>query len=314
LTFRLQGIASRETISSVTGWQLGSMLVVGVMAVHCGRGDGDPPSDDGAGASASGAGGESGVGAGSTTGPTGGAGPSGPGAVLFEDDFEGTLDGWDDKGGEADKYVITSDPALVYADNGALDITVRSDWNGGSLNKWFTSVDEIHISMQMKFAADWNQQGVSSRHLMQLSGNHENVMQWGPFPDSSFGQAGVTPDGSDFFWIHLTPWNDDVWHVGMAHPGQMSMWGDSIMGTQSTTPGTYQHVVLHSRLNDLGASNGFVRLTIDGVVAMERTDMLFRTVDEIVFNSAGFQAYYNDFAGTSHVYVDDLIVREGAPF
>ena len=94
----------------------------------------------------------------------------------------------------------------------------------------------------------------------------------------------------------------------------MSMWGDSIMGTQSTTPGTYQHVVLHSRLNDLGASNGFVRLTIDGVVAMEQTDMVFRTVDEIGFNSAGFQAYYNDFTATSHLYVDDLIVREGAPF
>ena len=199
----VQAIVFCENILSVKGRQLGSMLLVGVFAVHCGGGDGEPRSDDGAGASASasGAGGESGVGAGTTTGSSGGAAPSGPGDILFGDDFEGTLDGWDDKGGEADKYVITSDPAFVYAGSGALDITVRSDWNGGSLNKWFTSVDEIHISMQMMFAADWNQQGVSSRHLMQLSGNHENVMQWGPFPDSSFGQAGVTPDGSDFFWI-----------------------------------------------------------------------------------------------------------------
>lgn len=302
-----------------------STALFAVVPVMLGCGDADavpettsgsPTGGGGQGASSSAAG-ETTSSSGGGTGGTGGAGnsESGPGAVLFDDDFEaGNLDGWDDKGGEADKYTITTDPAFVYSGSGALDITVRSDWSGGQLNKWFPSVDEIHISMRIMFAADWDQSGVSSRHMMQLSGNHENVMQWGPFPDSSFGQAGVTPDGSDFFWIHLTPWNDDLWHVGMAHPNQMSMWGDSIMGTESTTPGAYQHVVLHSRLNDLGASNGFVRLTVDGVVAMEQTGMTLRTVDELVFNSAGFQAYYIDFADTSHIYVDELVVREGAPY
>jgi hypothetical protein len=250
---------------------------------------------------------------GSSTGGTG-TGGTGTGQILFSDDFEsGSLDGWDDKGGEADKYAITTDPALVRAGTGALDITVRSDWSDGQLNKWFQAVDEIHISMQVMFAAGWDQTSVSSRHLLQLSGNHTDVMQWGPYPDSSFGQAGVTPDGSDFFWIHLTPWNDDAWHVGMAHPDQTSIWGDSIQSSIHTTPGSYQHVVLHGKLNDLGSQNGFVRLTVDGAVAVERLDVEWRTTDKLVFNSAGFQAYYQDFAGTSHVYVDDFVVREGPP-
>ncbi|NIS34720.1 MAG: hypothetical protein GWN73_30445 [Actinobacteria bacterium] len=235
------------------------------------------------------------------------------GRVLFEDDFEGDLSAWDQMGGEAGKYVITNDPSLVHSGSGALDITVRTDWSAGQLNEWFDAVDEIHIAMDIMFSADWDQSGVTSRHLMQLSGNNVNVMRWGPYPDSSFGRAGETPDGTDFFWIHLTPWNDDAWHVGMAHPDQSSMWGDSIMTDVFTTPGAYQHVILHGRLNDLGASNGFVRLLVDGEVAMDRTDLTFRTSDELVFNSAGFQAYYQSFPGTGHVYVDNLVVREGPP-
>lgn len=242
------------------------------------------------------------------------AGPSGLGRVIFMDDFEsGALDLWDGIGGEAGKYSITTDPALVRSGSGALDMTIRTDWADGQLNKWFDAVDELHVSMDIMFAAGWDQAGVTSRHLLQLSGNHVNVMRWGPYPDSSFGQAGVTPDGTDFFWIHLSPWNDDEWHLGMAHPEQSSQWGDSIISDAYTTPGQYQHVVLHGRLNDVGAQNGFVRLLVDGAVVIERTEVEWRATTDLVFNSTGFQAYYQGFSGTSHVYVDNFVVREGAP-
>lgn len=238
----------------------------------------------------------------------------GTGRILFADDFEsGNLDAWDEVGGEAGKYVIVGDPALVHTGAGALDITIRTDWSSGQLNKWFEAVDEVHISMDVMFSAGWDQSGVTSRHLMQLSGNNVNVMRWGPYPDSSFGRAGETPDGTDFFWIHLTPWNDDAWHVGMAHPDQSSMWGDSIQTEVLTSPGTYQHVVLHGRLNALGSSDGFVRLYVDGAMALDHAGLEFRTSDELVFNSAGFQAYYQAFTGSGHVYVDNFVVREGPP-
>jgi hypothetical protein len=281
---------------------------------NSGNGGSSGSSGSGGSAGGGGSGGSASSGGSAGSAGTGGSSGSGTGQVLFSDDFEsGNLDTWDSKDGQADKYRITNDPALVHGGSGALDITIRSDWSDGQLNKWFSAVDELHLSMHVMFAAGWDQSGVSSRHLMQLSGNHTEVMQWGPYPDSSFGKAGVTPDGTDFFWIHLTPWNDDAWHVGMAHPDQSSMWGDSLQGSVSTTPGSYQHVVLHGKLNDLGAANGFVRLTIDGVVAVERTGVEWRTVEQIVFNSAGFQAYYQDFPATSHVYVDDFVVREGPP-
>jgi hypothetical protein len=233
--------------------------------------------------------------------------------VIFADDFDGDLSNWDERGGEADKYRITADSASVHTGSGALDITIRSDWSDGQLNKWFAAVDELHVTFDIMFSADWDQSGVSSRHLMQLSGNNVNIMRWGPNPDSSFGRAGETPDGTDFFWIHLTPWNDDAWHVGMAHPAQSSIWGDSMQSDVNTAPGSYQHVVFHGRLNDLGSSNGFIRLTVDGATAIDRSDVQWRTSDELVFNSFGFQAYYNDFPGTGHVYVDNLVIREGAP-
>lgn len=263
----------------------------------------------------SGSGGTSGgAGSGGGSGSAGSAGSSGGGTVIFSDDFEsGSLDAWDVEDGEADKYRITNDPALVHTGSGALEITIRSDWSGGQLNKWFSAVDELNVSMQVMFAAGWDQTGVTSRHLMQLSGNHTDVMQWGPYPDSSFGQAGVTPDGTDFFWIHLTPWNDGAWHVGIAHPDQTSMWGDSIQSTVSTSPGSYQHVVWHAKLNDLGSANGFVRVTVDGAVAIDRPGVEWRTVPELVLNSVGFQAYYQSFPGTSQVYVDEFVVREGPP-
>lgn len=259
-----------------------------------------------------GTGGASGAASGGTSGA--GTGGTATGPVLFADDFEsGGLAKWDDKGGEADKYRITTNPALVHNGTGALDITVRTDWSSGQLNKWFGGVDELHVSMQIMFASGWSQSGVTSRHLMQLSGNHVDIKKWGPFPDSSFGQAGVTPDGTDFFWIHLTPWNDDAWHIGLAHPAQSSIWGDSIQGSLDIKPGSYQHVVWHAKLNDLGSKNGLVRLTVDGSVAVERTGIEWRTSNKLVLNSAGFQAYYQGFSGTSHVYVDDFVVRQGAP-
>jgi hypothetical protein len=46
---------------------------------------------------------------------------------------------------------------------------------------------------------------------------------------------------------------------------------------------------------------------------IERTEVEWRATTDLVFNSTGFQAYYQGFSGTSHVYVDNFVVREGAP-
>jgi hypothetical protein len=259
-------------------------------------------------------GGGGGGGGGDASSGSGDGGGGAQGRVLFADDFESAgFSEWQDKGGMPDKYVITNVGSLVKSGSGALDITIRTDWSDGQLTTWFDAADEITMTMDVMFGAGWDQTNVSSRHLMQFSGNNVNVMRWGPYPDSSFGRAGETPDGTDFFWIHLTPWNDDAWHVGLAHPDQSSQWGDSMMSQTDIAPGTYQRVMFHSRMNDLGMSNGFFRLYIDGNVALERTGVEWRTSNELVFNCAGFQAYYQNFTGTGHVYVDNLEVREGAP-
>ena len=308
------GCSGDDSSSGATGGAAGSGSAAGSGGANTGGA--------GAGGSGTGATGAGGAGTGATSSggaasggtSSGGSGGTGTGPIIFADDFEsGNLSTWDDKSGEANKYRITNDASLVHSGSGALDVTIQTSWSSGQLAKWFTGVDELHVSMQIMFAAGWNQNGVTSRHLMQLSGNHVDIKKWGPFPDSSFGQAGVTPDGTDFFWIHLTPWNDNAWHVGLAHPDQSSQWGDSIQGSIDTKPGSYQHAVWHAKLNDLGSKNGFVRLTIDGNVAVERTGVEWRKTNKLVLNSFGFQAYYQSFPGTSHVYVDDLVIRQGAP-
>jgi hypothetical protein len=126
--------------------------------------------------------------------------PASAEAQIFEGDFESSnLSQWDNVA--TDRYWTTTDPDQVRSGDYSLEGRITGEgW--GEINKRFLpGHDEIYVCYSVMFEEGFqNLRGDGNvMHFASVAGNRIDN-QW-----SSHGQAGIVPNGTDFFVTTIDP-------------------------------------------------------------------------------------------------------------
>jgi hypothetical protein len=251
-------------------------------------------------------------GTGGTGGGGGGGGTNPPGAVdtIFFDGFEtgGLSTAWTD-GYNAARHEIITDPALASSGTRLLRVTVPQGGDGGWLTHWFMpGYDSAHVRLRIRYDPAWT----GGSKILNLRGSRTDN-RW-----SGFGQAGVCPNGTDFFNAGVTlsaTHNPGPLRFYSMYPGMGTgtCWGDEGSGATYSNPtaglsrGVWHTVDFWVRLNTPGQSNGLQQLWLDGQLWGEWRDMRFRSSTILTINSLQLNLSTSPNSG-GRIYFDDVIV------
>lgn len=140
-------------------------------------------------------------GAGLSAGYEGDVGIDANAAVIFADNFEAGdyLTKWDAGNNRSLLSLVDESASSPVLGNRSLRAGADTRQYGGSgLIEWFPSADSVYIRFDVKF----DEQSTGFWHLVRLRANRglTGADKW-----SGFGQAGVVPDGTDFFTTGVEP-------------------------------------------------------------------------------------------------------------
>jgi hypothetical protein len=249
-----------------------------------------------------------------------GSGPGTPIDTVFIEDFEsGNLSQWED-GVDASKHRVVSDPTFAQSGNRYLEVTYVAGGDGGWITRWFMpGYDSLFVSYYIRFEPAW----VSSTKMIALYGSRTDD-QW-----SSMGQAGICPNGTDFFAAML------VTEAGTGDPGStrfysyypamarepdgVTCWGRYGNGSETYMPplemsrGVWHRVELWVKLNTPGQSNAQEMFWIDGVQRGSWPGLSFRNSNILRLNAVQlpFNRVYS--STVQRLFVDHLVVTTGRP-
>ena len=240
------------------------------------------------------------------------------GTTIFEDGFEsGDLSNWDNVA--TNRYAVTSDPAHVHTGDYALEGTIADDGWGGEINKWFLpGYDEIYVRFDVMFQPGFMnlREDQNGMHFASVAGNRIDD-QW-----SSHGQAGITPDGTDFFVTTVDPdhlWGDPTLRPLTFYsyfPDMVPPWGNVFRQTAPESPivpGRWHEIIIHVDAGTPGMYDGSQELWIDGVKKIEVTGMRWRDTDDLRLNEFAIVDYMPGPPQTQHIWFDDVWVGTGFP-
>ena len=240
--------------------------------------------------------------------------------TIFFDGFEsGNLALWED-GVDPTRHRIVTGPEQVRSGGGALEIVYPAGQDGGWLTRFFLpGFDSIYVRLHVRYEAAWS----GPTKLIALYGSRVDN-RW-----SAFGQAGVCPNGHDFFATMLVtepgsefPLATDfyTYHPGMlTQPNGTTCWGVSGIGNAARFPptsidrGIWHEVEFWVRLNTPGESDGEQRFWIDGVLRGEWSGLNLRDTDELRLNSLQITANATPIQETRRMYVDDVLIARARP-
>lgn len=246
-----------------------------------------------------------------------GAAPS-PGAddvIIFRDDFEGgDLSGWDSV--DSERYSVTSSPPHVRAGRNALQILFAPDDGYGAISKWFMpGFDDVFVRFYVMFESGFvNRRGDGyEMHFLGIHGNRIDDRT------SASGQAGVRPNGTDFFNTTIQP----GW-IGRDHPTNMGPFElYSYFPDMTTTYGTYigqsapevplepgrwQQVVFRVVANRPGRRDGSQTVWLDGEEKIDVQDMRWRDTTDLRVNQLIIYAYMPGGVKTQYAWIDDVVI------
>ncbi|HUW06793.1 MAG TPA: hypothetical protein VMW01_11095 [Williamwhitmania sp.] len=129
--------------------------------------------------------------------------------------------------------------------------------------------------------------------------------------------AGVRPNGKDGLAARLMYWKGGRLSLYLYHPEQPRGFGDILFtnGNDSSTfcfsVNRWYEVALHVKLNDVGARNGLVYATIDGVEVLRKENLRFRDIPTLGLDKLSFSVFANEIAPSKdeHIYFDDLVLN-----
>lgn len=240
------------------------------------------------------------------------------GSTIFEDGFEsGDLSKWDNVA--THRYAVTSDPARVHTGGFALEGRIADDGWGGELNTWFLpGYDEVYVRFDVMFEPGFmNLRGdQNGMHFVSVAGNRVDD-KW-----SSHGQAGITPDGTDFFVTTVDPghtWGDpdlEPFTFYSYFPDMVPPWGNVFRQDHPRAPivpGSWHEIVIHVDAGTPGRYDGSQALWIDGVKRIEVEGMRWRDTDDLRLNEFAIVDYMPGTPQTQHIWFDNVWVGTAFP-
>ena len=246
--------------------------------------------------------------------------PSGGGDTLFVENFESATPfaHFDDRGKPANQAIVASP---VHGGTHALQVTFPQGNDGGWLTKFFMpGYDSLYVSYWIRLQAGW--QGATK--LLAVYGSRTDN-QW-----SATGQAGVCPNGTNFFSLDLvqTPGNPGptkfytyYYNMPQSPAGSGTCYGidGASAGAQYFSPPSmsadvWHHVEFRIALNTPGQANLVQRYCVDGVAGGQWQNISVRSSTILRLNAVTISN--SMFAGspqTENAYIDDFVVLRNWP-
>jgi hypothetical protein len=233
-----------------------------------------------------------------------------PQSVIFADGFEdGIQKHWGDRKGTME--IVSDDP---FEGKNCIKYTGEVGTGEGSkLVYWFMpGYDEIAIKWAVKFDSDFDQGRFM--HLCAVGGNRTDN-KW-----SSFGKAGLKPNGTDFFVTNLEPWLGESRPPGqlmtysyfpeMKKSGDGMYWGNmTISDPRIQVPrGKWVVMSLWIKLNTPGKHDGEQAFWMDGVLGGHSKGIRFRDSNILKLNSLFLDLYLHDSKQTNICWFDDVVI------
>jgi len=238
--------------------------------------------------------------------------------VIFADDFEsGNLSAWDSVA--SDRYRVTSDPARVRSGNFALEGEITPDNGYGEINKWFMpGYDEIYFRFYVMFEEGFsNLRGDGNgMHFASVAGNNI-ANKW-----SSHGQAGIVPNGTDFFVTTVDPnhqYGDPALQPFMFYSyfPDMSCCYGNVFQQQAPAldlvPGQWHEVIVYVDAGTPGQADGSQSLWFDGQLKIDVQGMRWRDTTDLRLNEVMFVNYMPGATQTQRIWIDDVLVTTEFP-
>jgi hypothetical protein len=238
--------------------------------------------------------------------------------IIFENGFEsGDLDAWDNV--STNRYAITSDPARVRTGSFALEGTIPEGPGWGEINKWFMpGYDEIYVRFDVMFEEGFeNLRGDGNgMHFASVSGNRIDN-KW-----SAHGQAGIVPNGSDFFTTTVDPEHphgDPTLRPLMFYsyfPDMNCCYGNLFKQSDPKTPligGVWHEIIIHVDAGTPGRHDGGQQLWIDGDLKIDVQGMRWRDTTDLRINEFHIVDYMPGSPKTQHIWFDNILITTDFP-
>ncbi len=238
--------------------------------------------------------------------------------TVFQDGFEsGDLSSWDNA--SAGRYAVTDDPDRVHTGDYALQGTIPTDQGWGELNKWFMpGFDEIYVRFDVMFEDGFQnlRSDGNGMHFFSVHGNRVDD-QW-----SSHGQAGIVPDGTDFFVTTVDPthsYGDPALEpLGFYtyHPDMTCCYGNLFLQEEPAiplVPGVWYEIMVHVDAGTPGVADGSQRLWIDGRLVVAAQGLRWRDTDELMLNEIAVVNYMPGSPREQRIWFDNFLVTTEDP-
>ena len=191
--------------------------------------------------------------------------------------------------------------------NGALNTLY---WFGKELGK---EPEEIYFRYYLRFGEDWKQT-VSGGKMPGISGTYGGAGGGGR---PSHGNDGWSARGQFFPTVPegnplggLQPIGTYCYHAEMkGQYGESWLWGKGYLGFLEKN--RWVCVEQFLRLNTPGKKDGVIRGWVDGGVAFERTDVMFRKTPKLKIEQVWMNVYHGGKAASpsdQHLFIDQVVV------
>ncbi len=238
--------------------------------------------------------------------------------TVFQDGFEsGDLSEWDNVA--TSRYTVTDDPDRVHSGGYALQGTIPPDEGWGELNKWFLpGYGEIYVRFDVMFEKGFQnlRSDGNGMHFFSVAGNRVDD-RW-----SSHGQAGIVPDGSDFFATTVDPehsYGDPALEpLGFYtyYPDMTCCYGNLFLQDAPAVPltdGVWHEIVVHVDAGTPGMSDGSQRMWIDGRLVIDVGGIRWRDTDELRLNEIAVVNYMPGSPREQRIWFDNFLVTTEFP-